>query len=432
MKKHGFTRILRSPILYTLLSGIASGINFLTLILFGRWFSPDDYGVISSWQAFIANAAALMTPLQFILCSRIAERKESAGRAGSGEGSRGEDADRHPLRGIFGLALLLNVAGAAGMVLLGRYLISYLHLAGSASFLLFLAVLLLFQFYTLFNGVPQGHQDFFLLGMTGILFYAGKLLGSRLFLGCGTGTYAVLAGQGAVLILCLGLLLRFTLIREGRGEMLPSKPDRALCAAYPGSFLLYLIASLYLNNGDILAANVYCDETSVGLYTVAVSLAKISVFLIATPVGTVLLPKVKAECEAAKRRKLFLTAAFVTGAVSIAYAVAFLVFGGPVISLVYGAEYEPAAVYIPTACVFSVILGVYWVYYQYSFAAGKQRPFMFASLAGGGSILLAVFLLHPELKVLPLIFSAGMLAAMLICPFLQGTVKDGIQAPGGS
>ena len=47
---------------FTVMSAAASGINVATLILFGRIFPVEEYGVISTFQALLANVAVLMTP----------------------------------------------------------------------------------------------------------------------------------------------------------------------------------------------------------------------------------------------------------------------------------------------------------------------------------------------------------------------------------
>ena len=65
---------------YTILCMAASGINMLTLILFGRVFTVAEYGIVTTLQAMVTNIAILMTPLQIMLCRTIAGRTAGKSR----------------------------------------------------------------------------------------------------------------------------------------------------------------------------------------------------------------------------------------------------------------------------------------------------------------------------------------------------------------
>ncbi len=383
---------------FTVMSAAASGINIGTLILFGRIFPVEEYGVISTFQALLANVAVLMMPLQILFCRKIA-------------GNRGGSGEKAPeLSALASLLLVMN--GAECLILLAAAVpvMRYLHLPGFLDYFLYVLLVCLNNLYLVACGAAQGRQDFRVLGWAGILLYGVKLLfGAGLGL-AGTGPLAVIIGfciaEACALVF---LFRRIRRLAAGlRREFRFSVPRETL-KTYLRMTVVYAVVSLYMNNGDLLFGNLYVPEKEIGLYSVAITLSKISVFLIATPMATLLLPKAAAaEGRPAEQRKQLRIAEGITIGLSAAFGGMLFLLRDRVTVLLYGADYAGAAGYIGCGTVFSLALGAFWVFYQYAMATELEKPFTVSAIFFGSAAAAGILLLRPGMAEIALFMAASM------------------------
>ena len=406
---------------YSLLSAAASAVNMLTLILFGRVFPVEEYGRISTIQALVANIAVLMTPLQIMLCRLIAG------------GERTEERSRSDL---IRLAFLLNGAELAVMLAAIFPLMRYLHLSEILDGVLFALLVLANNAYLVVNGEAQGYSRFLKMGWAALALYGVKMTLSLLLAWAGLQERAVLlgfvAGEAAALIILLHRTGKES-ERSGLRNLLPKGeknaflPERAVVREYLRLTFVYLVVSLYMNNGDLLLANLYIPEEAIGLYSVAMTLSKLSVFLIATPLATMLLPRAAAKREdRAGRRKDLLVAEGISVLLSALCGAALTLLAGWMIGILYGTDYAEAAVYMGACAIFAVVLGGFWIFYQYAMATELETSFTVSCIVFGGIAVAAVLLMHPAIGTIPLILSVcmGLTVAATLLAGRRGLTKQ--------
>ena len=251
---------------YTLMSIAASGINFLTLIIWGRVFSVEDYGSITTLQAFLSNIAVFVTPLQIMLCKAMAMHTTEKDKI---------------VTDLLHIMFMIYLAELFFMIATARMLINYLHFAGGIEIFLFGSLVFLNNSYIVLNGIVQGKQDFILLGRTNLVLYVLKMLLSTSSGLHFSGPLAVMFGFAAAECVCIILIIgKYKDIFRQLFSSHKFRIDLSVLKNYFWMFVLYMIVSLYMNNGDLLLGNLYCSQEEIGFYSVAISLSKISIFFI--------------------------------------------------------------------------------------------------------------------------------------------------------
>lgn len=386
---------------YTFMSILASGINFITLIIFGRVFSVDDYGVVMTMQALVANIAVFMTPLQIIICKNLAEDPHD---------------HTQKINGSLNMLLVINTIEIVVLGVAGTYVSTYLHFSDHMEYILLMVLVLANNLYIVLSGVAQGRQHFVLLGSIGIILYGIKIMvGAGLGL-AGMGVAAVIIGFAAAEVICILLIVK-------KEKATLSEQMRQYHFAFDGSqfwnyiwtLVLYVVVSFYMNNGDLLLGNLYCSQHDIGLYSVAINLSKISVFLIATPIATILLPKIAEKKGNTKvQQKNLLLAETVTFVISVMYSIVFFAAGNFLIVYLYGADYHGAVNYILPCVVFSTVLGMFWVFYQYAFATYLMKLFTVITVLMGIAAMMVILMTKCQIEIIPLIMTAAMIATVIV------------------
>ncbi len=386
------------PLTYNILVAVASAINFVTLIIFGRVFSVKDYGIITTLQAVVTNLGVLVIPLQIILCKNIAE-----GKTGGKE-----------VNNAISLYLLVNCLLFGGMLFWKKALLTYLHFESSRVYGAFVILALVNNLFVILNGVLQGKQLFVQLGFCTIIFYLLKLaLGTVLGI-IGTGYISVIVGMLiAELVAILYIFARlkglsdfeikykFCIYKEG-------------ITGFCWTLILYAVVSLYINNGDLIFGNMYCSEEEIGLYAVAINLAKISYFLISAPIATVIMPKIAQYHEKTTlRRHIIIKAEIISLILTSIYGIFFMILSRFLIEILYGEAYSRANEYAFPCVIFSIVLGGFWIFYQYAVVTSLLKSFSvitaFIGFLFGGGILY----FKPDISIIPLVMSAVMVLSVL-------------------
>lgn len=394
--------LLRIPsIRYTYMSIIASVLNFITLIAWGRIFLVGDYGIATTLQAFVTNAATFVIPLQVIACTLLAGNSENRKR------------DITSIMKVFGF---INIIELGLLVVCIDKLMQYFHFTGVVEIVLFSTLIFLNNIYTISIGFAQGEQDFELLGKIGISLYLIKLIISVILGNFGVGFVATMIGFVIAETVCVVLMLR-KLSRSIRISLNENKTqvNKSILKQYVWILLLNLILSLYMNNGDLLLGNLYCSETEVGAYSVTIALSKISVFLVSTPIATIILPKMAtAKDEKRKCNTLLILAETITLGMSVLYGGCFYIFGGWIIPFLYGESYRGATEYILPCTFFSVVLGVFWVFYQYILATDLTKIFALATAVTGVMAIAWILVMKVEIGGIPFIMAIAMILTMVV------------------
>lgn len=382
---------------FTLFSAIGSAFNFLTLILFGRLFKVEEYAVISTFQAFVANIAVAVIPLQIIFCKSVAA------------------SNKQIKTNYITIASYFSFFEILLMIVLSNYLMKFVGLDSFIDYFLLILLVLINNLYLVAVGGVQGLQNFHILGIVNILLYLVKLILSFVFALNGFGVTSVLIGFLLADLVCLLILLQTGWSSwKSRIDSFKGIISFSFIEEWAWLFFLYLAVTLYMNNGDILLGNLYIQKYEMGLYSVVSNLSKISVFLISTPIATMLLPNV-ASCygDKVKGKQLLYKAELLTILLSLGYEFIFCCIGKLIIKVLYGVEYIGALKYIISVSVFSCALSVFWVFYQYAIASSLLKSFTIIAVLCGLVSVLIISVIHPSMLVLPIILSVSMACSIL-------------------
>lgn len=400
--KNKMKKIIRNDsLLFTILSITASGINFITLIIFGRIFSVDDYGIVTGLQAFLANVAVFIAPIQILLCKQIAENNET-----------NEDDNSELISSL----IVINVIVILVMLCLTRGMQSYLDLENSIDYFIFVVLILINNLSIALNGILQGKQKFLLLGNASILLYLIKLLVSYGLGKMGIGLIAVIWGTIIAEMICVIIIIKeLWLDIKQFLKKYKFTLNTSVLKSYFWTFIVYMIVSIYMNNGDLLLAKVYCNKQEIGLYSVVINLAKISVYLIVTPIATIMLPKIAAsKNDIRKQKKILYIGEGITLFISILYAGLFCICSKWIINLLYGSDYHEANKYVIPCVTFCVVLGVFYLFYQYVVATEKVKEFTITTVSIGIIVIITLLINRYDISYIPIVMSIGMFCSTLL------------------
>lgn len=386
---------------YTCMSVLASGLNFITLIIWGRIFSIEDYGIATTLQAFVVNISTFMIPLQVMACTFLAGDPKQKDRE---------------IKSIVSIFVFVNILELFLMSIAMEKVMNFLSFNGLMQMVLFIVLVFFYNSYTLLIGFAQGEQDFILLGEAGIILYFAKMLISVLLSAFVNGPSAVVVGFMVAVIVCVALLMK-TIIRLVRlpRNLYEIKIEKDIIRQYVWIVILYMIVSLYMNNGDLLLGNLYCSKVELGLYSAASGLSKISFFAIATPIATIILPQM-AACQGDRRKQngILMKAEIVTFCGSLFYGVCFWALGGWLILLIYGKAYTGAEKYILPCVIFSIVLGMFWVFYQYTLAVDLTKRFTVMTAITGALAIAYILNMKGDLRCISIVMTMAMIVAMVI------------------
>jgi O-antigen/teichoic acid export membrane protein len=317
----------------TILSLLASALNYLSSVIFSRVLNPVGFGELTAMLALGAIIAVPTSAAQTVVAERVAVHA-AMGRM---------DHLRYMIRHGFAHIAVLAVAVTTLYVLCIPLIVELFSLrvpgpAIALSGVVFCGFLVPFAL-----GILQGLDRLVLFG---VLLVAVSL--ARIVFGVGWaaldgGAGGAIGGQalGMVGVLVLSAwLLRDVILTRGSGAAssgLRRKPDvRAVSAS--GAFIAFAVIS----NLDLLLAKVYLPPDDVGVYAAIAAVGKVVTFLPAA-IAVVMVPNAaRAHLSGESRRVLRHSAALVAGAAGLAAAPAVLA-PGLMISVMFGHGYESAS-----------------------------------------------------------------------------------------
>lgn len=164
-------------------------------------------------------------------------------------------------------------------------------------------------------------------------------------LGVGGGLAAVLVSAGAVALL---MLVSLTAISKSGGDVPGNRTD-TLCEGFWKRYLTYgmkLHASalmwFLIIKVDIYMIKYFLDIESVGYFSLASGLAE-KLWLVTASANTVLLPSLASTEDPGERARLAARAARQITVILLPFFLLGILFGKPLIVILYGGEFEPSA-----------------------------------------------------------------------------------------
>ena len=401
---------------YTLLTLLASGVNYVTMILYGRMMDVEGYARVTTTQSFLANYTVFIMPVGILLCREIAENKRENRAERTGE--------------LLSLALVVAVVSCVVPLCFRTLIMRYLDQQTMAELLVLVACIATYCAFYVLRGATQGKQFFLALGIAELLLYGVKLPVSLVLIRGGAGVFGCMAGIAVAQTAAAVFMLMKHGLRNGRlsGAGFSRLTEGTFLSAYVHILLVQITLSLLMNNGEILLANFYCEKKEIGLYMVAAQLSKI-IFYVISIMGTVLLPKVAASNDNPGRQRALLGKTFaLAAAAAVLYGIALLVVRGPLIALLYGEEYAGAGRYVFPALAYAVCLSAFFLYNQYLMATDRQNRPAIIMLFATAAAVAAVLLLKPDMYRIPWFFTGLVVSVLLLSMLLSSGDGDGKKA----
>lgn len=385
----------------------ASILNYVFSIAIGRLLTVEEFGIYNSMNSMANNVIAIYAPFAVLVTRITAESKDIIG----------ENTDRY--KQIFKIYLcFFAITSLAGMLLYpllkGRF--------GADSFAQWLLILIMIGImglHSLAFGFVQGTQRFMLYGFLNCLLMAVKLVmfvgGIRAGGGFAAVIFAMLLSHLLIVIICSCTAKKacesIYAQEIGTKEIYSLKDITSL---YGLTFLVQLIYMFYVNGGEIVFMNFFCDDTEIGLYSSIITLAKICVYLIST-FNAVLLPIIAGKADDLQGGKKTLYASLIfTVICSALFAVVMLVGGKWFIPFMWGEKYLPALKYLGASLMYAIPLANLMVVHTYMLGRGKLE-FYTAVL----SLMLivsaaAASLLSDNISAVPVSFGTGMIITLIV------------------
>lgn len=398
--------VLRWPsVQYVLLSAIASGINYLTNILYGRMLTTEEYGIAATMLAFVSNICVFMSPMQMTICTLIAGKQKSDDN----------------LNDAIIISCIINFVTVLCMGIFEFYLRRYLSIRKVSDYIIVIIAVLFVNLFTMATGIVQGQQKYIMLGMLMIGAYGIKIAVSVPLVKNGVGPIASMIGGSIGWFVCALIVIieNWDKAKDNLAKLrLHVSKENILY--YLWSLVLLIVVSAYMNSGDLLIGNVYNSKEIIGLYSVASTVAKISVFLIATPISSILLPKlVTLNNSAQQQKKLIAYGELIVVVGMFIYGVLINWKGKEIICFLYGNQYAQADVYILPATIFAIIEGVFYTFYQYKVARGKLRRFTIVTVLLGGAGIVCSLLMKLPIQHIVLVLAGAMMMSIVISLLLE-------------
>lgn len=281
-------------------------------------------------------------------------------------------------------------------------------------------------YHPLFSGCLSGMRRFVFLGLYGLMIPAYKLLGVAAALPFQTDRsrmavllLSIVLGSAATAVIGWRYLKQRLDIPGETASPEGTKYDRAL---WGESFAINICFALYVNI-DVIAAQHIGGESLSGIYSAASLFGKM-LYYCAVSVGTVLLP-VAATAEAGERAALLRRTLLAVSGVSAAGLLLVNLLKRPLIQLIYGVKYLPAADYMAVVSLLSFSIALLTVLTNYFIGIARTRRIRNALLALALWLAGAVFF-SPGVKTsLAVIGCGGLLCDLYLAASYFRDVRRG-------
>ncbi|HEY7379632.1 MAG TPA: oligosaccharide flippase family protein [Gaiella sp.] len=329
----GRFRAGRAAIVLSVLTLLASGVNYLSNLVFSRLLTPESYGDLT---ALLALSVVIGVPLAAAQ-TRIAERV--AALSAAGDERRLRYTIRHALGHLAVVAAVCTAVYALAIPLVDD--LFDLQAPGPA---IALAPLLFVGFlFPVLYGTLQGLERYVAFGLVLLAVALSRLLFGVPWVEAGGGAGGAIGGQAIGMAVCLLLLLWFL---RGQYESTGEHAARSGMRRRPnvraviqgGAFVTFAL----LANMDVVLAKLFLAPDEAGDYAALATIGKIVTFLPAVA-AVLIVPRVARAGPSARARAGVLrrSAAFCLGAALLA-AVPAAIAPGPVVDVMFGDEYAGA------------------------------------------------------------------------------------------
>ncbi len=392
-EKNSFEK--NSILLFALMMG-GNVCNYLFQIVAGNLMEVESYAQVNTVLA-IVSVLSIPTTIITMICARYIALNTSIGN---------EHKIAAVLRALFQFIIIVAIILMIAMLFLMNGITQIFALDSRWYVIGALAIAILNLCFSITAGTLQGMKQFFPYGVQTILTALGKLVFSVGFILIGWSVYGVMAAVMIGIVLAIGYGLRYmgnyvkeAVLRKGKSGL-----DAREFLRYSVGTVVAQGCVVALTSGDILLVKAYFSDTEAGLYSSAMVIGKISMY-VSTAIIATLFPMVVEKYEKGENTvPLFRKAMLYGGGVSVLCAVGMVTLGNLVISILFGERYMEAIQFLPAVCMYVVPLTFVTIFMNYTLAINRLKMFDIFALAGVIAII-----------GLSLFFHATVQQMMIIC-----------------
>jgi O-antigen/teichoic acid export membrane protein len=368
---------LRGGAIILFLNVFAGAVNFGFQIVAGRTLPPNEYGRLT-----FVFTLLMMFAIPFSAITTGISRKVSI---------IAED-PRAALCGVRGsVVILTGYLVVATIVLPAIAVFSELHVG---------TVLLIFVLNVaggcgcIYVGIATGLQMAIAMSFTNVLLAVSKFFGTIFSSSVDAILIYCMVGQiASILILCL--TTRRTIYHETRVKhgKVSAKPERSLLK-YIMSALVVNLLLIYMQNSDVLLVRFAYGEEQLGIYTPAMSLGRIILYVAMAISSALLSYSLKENAAKGDSFWLFKKTTLFTGALSVAFVIGAAILGPLIITFMYGEKYAESTAYIVSSALLSVSISLCYLIMNYLFAESRFKFFAISCTSGCVLGTVAAYLLR--------------------------------------
>jgi O-antigen/teichoic acid export membrane protein len=321
---------------------VASGLNYLSSVIFSRMLGPVGFGELTSLLALSVIVAVPTGAAQTVIAERVATHAH-AGRI---------DVLRYSIRHAFAHVTAIAVAATVLYCACIPLIIDVLNLRVPGPAIALSGVILFGFIVPVAFAVLQGLDRFVAFGVLLVAVSFSRIVFGVGWAALGGGAGGAIAGQalGMALIIAVSCWqLRKLILRRGFGAATRGflrRPDtRAVTAS--AAFVAFAVIS----NLDVLLAKVFLSREEVGTYAAIATVGKVVTFMPAAIAVAMVPNAARARLDDGdSTRVLRMSAILVLGTAAIAAVPAALA-PGLLVDLMFGAAYRDArAGVLPIVC----------------------------------------------------------------------------------
>lgn len=410
-------------VIFFSLSIATSVLSYLYQVFLGNKMELADYGVFNSLNSLCSNLMCLFSPLSVLMCREMA-------------GARGRFEIIRPI-----WDRTIRVAKVISVIILIVISLFFLleKLNGSMKWsicaLLLVAIAVISGgFYGILNGTLQGAGRLEVYGAAGfaaviiklIVSAAGILIHNNAYIPVGA---MIVSNVSSIIVIYL-FLTRFNRCRNDEVEL----KERTIgipgvLELYGITFIANFLLSPYINGGEIILMSTEYDDELVGLYSLAITIAKASIYIISIFTAA-LLPKFallkENGIEVCRKYLALLLMCFIFGCVWI---VGLSTVGIRIIPCLFGAGYYEALLNLKYMALWVVCMGMLLAANTYYLAINRLKRFILALGIGSVVALMVIKVIKVEFWTSPMVLGgvgAGIVVWSVIDTFIQMTRRPKI------
>lgn len=363
-EKNSFEK--NSILLFILMMG-ANVCNYLFQIIAGNLMEVESYAQVNTVIA-IVSVLSIPTTIITMICARYIALNAS---------SENEPGIASVLRVLFKFTAIVALMLVAAILVLmnGITKIFALHSKWYVVGALIIAIVNLF--FSITAGTLQGMKRFFPYGVQTVLTALGKLAFSVIFIWIGWSVFGVITAIviGITLAILYGLYHMGHYVRDAFCNKGKSGIDAQEFVKYAFGTIVAQGCVVALTNGDILLVKAYFSDTEAGLYSSAMVIGKIAMY-VSTAIVATLFPMVVEKYQKGENTVPLLKKAMLYGGgISALCAIGMVTLGRFVIGILFGERYLEAISFLPAVCMYVVPLTFITILMNYVLAINKVKAF---------------------------------------------------------